>query len=436
MKNLSGCYQRNVMIVLFYNWRLLDLTHLFQIFAEKLQVELHVHLDGSFDNALLFEYLKSSSKSKFLPEKEFCPWDGSTTPVRALVEECQNLTRFHSLCTCRGKQSLNEMFKCFQIFTPIVKGDLDFVEKLAYDFVKRQAEQNVIYTEVRYNPHLLGKDNSVVEQKKEEATVTIVEPDPVVDAVTRGLRKGEKEYGVKVNQILCCIAWKPEWSSDIVRICHERRHDAPCAVVGLDIAAGEEHFDKDNYPHLHKPHLRAFEDAKKLKLNITIHAGEVGETNNIKKAIDSYGAKRIGHGYRIVKEGASLINEMREKNIHFEVCPTSSLETGGWILDDATNLNWKNHPVVFMIKSGMKVGLNSDDPAVFNTSLTWQYRIAIKNMGLTKECILQTIQDSINAAFLSEDEKTLLKKRLQEFEKASVDSFQAILKDDYIERIL
>lgn len=49
---------------------------------------------------------------------------------------------------------------------------------------------------------------------------------------------------VQVNQILCCLTWRPEWAEDIVTLAHERRDNFPCAIVGIDIAAGEEHFDK------------------------------------------------------------------------------------------------------------------------------------------------------------------------------------------------
>ena len=78
------------------------------------------------------------------------------------------------------------------------------------------------------------------------------------------------------------------------------------------------------------------------------------------------------------------MEEMRRNNIHFEVCPTSSNETGGWAYDcsvDSDNSGecgkeWKKHPAIDMIRYGLNVGINSDDPpAVFDTSLTWQYRI-------------------------------------------------------------
>ena len=84
------------------------------------------------------------------------------------------------------------MIKCFEHFIPIVRGDLNLIEQLAYDFVKRQSNQNVIYTEVRYSPHLLAKGGDYTGDVQVDAV-------PVIDAVTKGLRRGEKDFGVKVR---------------------------------------------------------------------------------------------------------------------------------------------------------------------------------------------------------------------------------------------
>ena len=111
-----------------------------------------------------------------------------------MKESTNDDKRFHSLCTCRGKGSLHEMIKCFEVFVPIVRGNLKLLEQLSHDFVRRQSQQNIVYTEVRYSPHLLaeGGDFSGTQQ---------VDADPVVDAVTRGLRRGETDFGVKVRQM-------------------------------------------------------------------------------------------------------------------------------------------------------------------------------------------------------------------------------------------
>jgi adenosine deaminase len=183
-----------------------------------------------------------------------------------------------------------------------------------------------------------------------------------------------------------------------------------------------------------------------------MHAGEAGGEENVKMAVQEYGATRIGHGYRIVRD-SKLMEEMR--GVHFEICPTSSVETGGWVYKMR---NWNEHPAVQMIRSGMKVGFNSDDPAgknmthvshhrflfpppwihttqhspyllfslfivwsVFDTSLTWQLRVALGKMGLSKKCLLQAAHNSIDAAFLNPEEKDVLRRRLIDFTNTSID---------------
>ena len=112
--------------------------------------------------------------------------------VRKSIQNCQNEIDFSKLTTCRGKHSLHEMIKAFEIFTPIVRGNLDLIQQMAFDFCKRQAQQNIVYTEVRYNPHLLATGGTLNGVEK-------VDPIPVLDAVTKGLRLGEVEFGVKVS---------------------------------------------------------------------------------------------------------------------------------------------------------------------------------------------------------------------------------------------
>jgi len=247
----------------------------------------------------------------------------------------------------------------------------------------------------------------------------------VIDAITRGLRRGEKEYGIKVNQILCCIAWRPDWAREVVELARDYKDNYPCAVVGVDIAAGEDHFDQEKLPHLYEPHYEAFQIAQEYDLNITIHAGEVGDSQFVRKAVNEYGARRIGHGYKIACE-PDVMEEMRRKNIHFEVCPTSSNETGGWAYDgdgrdnsdnsgECGGKEWKKHPAIDMIRYGLNVGINSDDPAVFDTSLTWQYRIGVGKMGMSKDAIITCLQNSISSAFVEEDVKVWMRNRVDIF---------------------
>ena len=196
----------------------------------------------------------------------------------------------------------------------------------------------------------------------------------------------------------------------MVRLCRERRNDTPCAVVGIDIAAGEDHFDPC-HQYTYIPHKRAMERARSYGIPITLHAGEVSDSS-ITAAILEFGARRIGHGYRMSPSTMQLV---KDAGVHVEICPTASVETGGWLYgnDDetsssATTKDWRDHPAVHMMKRGLDLGLNSDDPAVFDTSLTWQWRIALGKMGFTVVQVIEMTRRSIRAAFLSDEEKESL----------------------------
>ena len=117
------------------------------------RVELHVHFDGAFDAELLLA--DAGLDLDRLPASVASAW-GEPIAVRAPVAACGADARaFAALTTCRGQRSLKAMIDCFEIFLPIARGRLALLETLACRFVENQALQGVVYTEVRYSPHLL-----------------------------------------------------------------------------------------------------------------------------------------------------------------------------------------------------------------------------------------------------------------------------------------
>jgi hypothetical protein len=121
-----------------------------------------------------------------------------------------------------------------------------------------------------------------------------------------------------------------------VRLADQHRDNFPCAVVGIDVAGGEEWFTKPNQvpiappsnindaqvaveePDLHTSHVEALKRARELKLNITLHAGEDTNCANIAEAMFEHGASRIGHGYHLT-EDKELMFKAITRGIHFEV---------------------------------------------------------------------------------------------------------------------
>lgn len=442
------------------NWQSYDdnQEHFIQ---EMPKIELHVHLDGSFDPDFLWKYMQEHPNSivECLPCQAVLPWENEngknkTLPVRKLVQDCQSSKDYHKLCTCRrGLRSLKQMLNCFEIFLPLVRRNLSLLEQLAFDFCQRQYEQNVVYTEVRYSPFLLAEgfvdnnnnhdsnddDNNKQQQngEKDNENKNVVDGAAVLKAITAGLRRGSHKFNITVNQILCAITWRPDWAQPTLDLVSEHWHDYPCATVGIDIAAGEEHFDAQNFPHLHDTHYQVFYnkaqlDSKYKDIPVTIHAGESPDessSDNVRRAVEEYGASRIGHGYRVVND-AALMEQLRRDKIHLEVCPTSSDETGGWVYpppnsngdeDDErkqqrkNNKQWMQHPIVDMLNAGLSFSFSSDDPAVFHTSLAWQYRVAMVKMGFTRQQMLQCNLNAIDAAFCSPEEKEKLRRHLLDF---------------------
>lgn len=373
-----------------------------ETFIQELpKVELHVHLDGSCDADFLWDFLQQNPQAidKFPVSIANPPWDTSKKElvVQAIVKACKNRREYHNICTCRGHRSLTQMINCFQMFLPVLQGDLGLLEQLAYDFCQRQCQQNIVYTEVRYSPHLLSDDQ--------------VSPTRVIEAITKGLRRGCTSTGIVVNQVLCAISWRPEWALRVVELA-EAFQKSPCSVVGVDIAAGEEHFDRRS--PFHAAHVEMANRARTKGIPMTLHAGEVPHSRaHLHQAVNEYHAKRIGHGYRMT-EDADTMDLIRKNNVHVEVCLTSSVETGGWMYQGETR-RWPQHPARTMMDSRVSLSLSSDDPAVFHTSLAWQYRVALAKMNTTKKELIQTNFDAIDAAFCPIETKKDVKKLLVAF---------------------
>jgi adenosine deaminase len=399
------------------------------------KVELHVHLDGSFDPDVLWDFLQSHpERMERLPTSIVNPpWDPATDEllVRDTVRACRTSRDYHALCTCRGRHSLTEMLNAFQMFTPLVQGNLSLLEQLAYDFCRRQSQQNIVYTEARYSPHLLAYGAVGGDGGGADGTTTTGSPATnddvgvengcavsaldVVHAITRGLRRGTADYGnIVVNQILCAISWRPDWAASVVEMAELFRDDYPCAVVGVDIAAGEEHFDPTS--PFHGPHVAMAQTAQAKNIPMTLHAGEIPQQaeDHIRRAVTEYHARRIGHGYRMADRPETM-QLIRDRGVHVEACLTSSVETGGWVVEDKNVRQWSAHPARTMLDQGVSLSFSSDDPAVFHTSLSWQYRTALAKMKTTPAELIRTNLDAIDAAFCSDKTKRGIKQLLVAF---------------------
>ncbi|CAF3765383.1 unnamed protein product [Rotaria socialis] len=357
-------------------------------------VELHIHLDGSFRHSTLFE----------LAEKK-----GITLPngMKATIEDFIPYVSVQSTC-----QSLAEFLEKFPFFLNIVAGDVEALERVAYEFVEDQAIQGVLYTEARYSPQVLMGN-----------TLT---PEQVIVAINRGFKRGIKEFHVDIRTLLCCIRPHPEWSMEVVDLANKYRS---AGVVGIDLAGSEHNCS-------YSPHAAAFERAVKLGIHRTVHAGETGSADSVLQAIQQCHAERIGHGYAIVDDPA-IYEIVHSRDIHLECCLTSSLHTnavGKYMPTDiekyeehfmlhghktktTLHMHAKSkkevwHPIHHFARDHINFSLSCDDPSVSQITIEHEYEHALTDLKLSPAQLSQCVFNAARSSFLPENEKNQLIDRL------------------------
>ncbi|KAI6229083.1 hypothetical protein M3Y99_01148600 [Aphelenchoides fujianensis] len=329
------------------------------------KVQLHCHLDG----CLRFETILELANSKKIDLR------GATT-----VEDVKKL-----LVTTKPS-SLAEVLAAFDIFLPVVIGDLVAIERIAYEMCEDMARDGVIYFEGRFSPNLLS--------------TLSVSPSDVVMAVWKGFQRGERDFDIKARSILCCIRGHDVWNQGIVELALKHKDHG---VVAID-AAGCSHGSDEKYePSV----VAAFLRAQELGIHRTVHAGESAGAQSVVRGVEEMKVERIGHGYHLTDNEAAYQKYAKDMRIHLEACPLSSMMTG------AVDEDWTKHPVVKWAHDGVNFSLSTDDPTCFDNSTESELSLAVDKIGLT---VLQLWQCQLNAAhscFLPDNEKAALVERIR-----------------------
>ena len=133
-----------------------------------------------------------------------------------------------------------------------------------------------------------------------------------------------------------------------------------------------------------------YKEARDRGLRLVCHAGETTDAASVWEAL-SIGAERIGHGIRAIDD-PELVAHLAEKKIPLEICITSNLRTG-------SVASLKDHPVRRLYDAGVPIILNTDDPALFECTLTGEYELARREFGFTDGEIEELRENSVTYAF-------------------------------------
>ncbi|MDR7857906.1 adenosine deaminase [Tissierella sp.] len=325
------------------------------------KIELHCHLDGSVRPETMYELL--------LKEGE--------------IIEVSDIEEFEKLVSVKEEcESLKEYLEKFSYPLKVMQSK-ENIERITYELLEDLSKENVKYVEIRFAPFLhMDKGLSF---------------DEVVESVLTGMSRAKDDFNILSNAILISMRHEPvEKSMEVIDLGEKYLGKG---VVAVDLAGNEHDFP----PEIHE---KAFQLAYEKGYGITIHGGETGIVENISKSVELLHAKRIGHGIAAIKD-PKVIELLKEKNIFLEMCPISNLQTKS--VDSISD-----YPIRTYMEEGIGVTINTDNTTVSDTSLEKEYNLLMIEMNFTIEEILMIIDNGVEAAFISEEEKDSLRKIIQD----------------------
>src|SRR5690606_4341335 len=132
---------------------------------------------------------------------------------------------------------------------------------------------------------------------------------------------------------------------------------------------------------------RLFARCRELGLHVVAHAGEEGPPEYIVEALDLLDVERIDHGVRC-DEDPALVERLAREQMPLTVCPLSNIKL--CVFDCLEAHNFKR-----LLDAGLKLTINSDDPAYFGGYVAQNYLDTARALGLTRAEIARVARNSL-----------------------------------------
>ena len=255
-------------------------------------------------------------------------------------------------------------------------------ERIIYEILEDEAEQNVMYVEATLSP-------------REHVMRVGLDYCRMMKSIGRGIRKARRDFGVECRLKIDLVR---DFGPEIGKKTLEMIWEYDEYVVAIDLGGSE---------HLYPPKLfkDVYESAREMGLHLTAHAGEVVGSESVWDAINLLKVERVGHAVS-AKEDLELINYMRKVGVSVEACPTSNVLTGAV-------KSIREHPIRLFFNSGVNVTVNSDDPTLFRTRINNEYLRLYRELGFTIHELYQLSLNAVESSFLSAEEKAKLRRRIE-----------------------
>jgi len=208
-----------------------------------------------------------------------------------------------------------------------------------------------------------------------------------LNGIYSALQQGQKQFGISFGIIMCFLRHLDE--DDAFKTLEMALpHKDKIIGVGLDSS------ETGNPPSKFE---RVFAKAHAEGFHVVAHAGEEGPPEYIIEALDLLKVERVDHGNSCLKD-AELVKRLVAEKMPLTVCPLSNTKL--CVVDDM-----KNHPLPEMLKAGLQVMINSDDPAYFGGYLNENYEAISGLLNDDKELLAELAKNSFQSAFISDEGK-------------------------------
>ena len=322
------------------------------------KAELHLHIEGTFEPELMFEIAQRN--------KVEIPYQS--------VEEVKKAYQF----SC-----LQDFLDIYYAGASVLLYEKDFYD-LTMAYFKHCAEENVVHTEIMFDPQTHTKRG--------------VSFETVINGIQKAREDAKEKYGISSLLIMSYLRHLSEEDA-FETLEQSLPYKHLIKAVGLDSS------EKGNPPSKFQ---KVFEASIKEGYVPVAHAGEEGPAEYIWEALDLLKIARIDHGNNCLTDEV-LVKKLVDEKIALTVCPLSNLELK--VVDDL-----KDHPLKKMLNLGLKATVNSDDPAYFGGYMNANFLQTAEALDLTKEDVKTLVKNSFEYSLLSDDEKQKYLIQVENFE--------------------
>lgn len=307
------------------------------------KAELHLHLEGTLEPELKFELAARNGIE--LAEKT--------------VEEVKATYDF---------TDLTSFLAVYYPAMRVLQTAEDFHD-LAWAYLQKAKEQGVVHVEMFFDP--------------QAHTSRGVPFDTVITGYRRAAVRASRELGISAELILCFLR---DFSAEYAMATLMEALPYKAWIIGVGLDSDE----RDNPP---AKFADVFARAKAEGFLLTMHCDidQVGSIDNIRAVIEEIGVDRIDHGTNIVEDPA-LVALAKERGLGFTTCPVSN---------SFVTSQMKADEIVSLLREGVRVMVNSDDPAYFGAYVAENYVTLAEKAGLEPADLAQLAINSFEASWLS-----------------------------------